>query len=482
MDILPEIVDLMNKEELRFFKLFAHRQASKEERKDMALLDWLRKNKDEKEENTFIEKYYGTDNKNAYYRLKNRLLDDVSKSLVLQHHDDEVLIQLFNFCALVKIFLKKQNYKLALHFLKKAEKNALQQEHYEMLDFIYGEYIKLSHELLEIIPEEFIEKRKKNSNKLNQIRQMDDLLALVSYQLKISQNFNNNTQDLLRDLEKTVSAVSPDEELKKSPKFRIKLYGLISQLFLQKHDYVNLESYTILTFEEFEKDKLFNKSSHDLKLQMLTYIVNASFKNSKTEKSLLYAQKLNNALDQFDAFLRTKYEVFYYNALVNNYTTIDIPKAIKLLEDLLKKKKFKHVPFYDLFLSINLSTSYFDLKEYHKASRQLMQTMLSDSFKNADLQLQFKVNMADLIIRCELKDFDFLNHRIDQVNKDFKSIIGQQMKDKELLLILKNCAKHGITPEDDKNKVAIKSFIENYENSKDENEVIRYVLWLKEKI
>jgi len=480
MEILPDFITSMNKEELRFFKIFAHRQASNGERKDLALLDWLRKNQKAKSEIDFIEKHYSMDNRNAYYRLKNRLLEDLGQSLFLQHQQDD-LLQLFSICGLVKIFMGKQNYQLALHYLKKAEKKAITLEQYEMLDFIYGDYIKLSHELIEINPSDILIKRKQNSLMLNQIRAMDDLLALVSYQLKISQNFNMATDELLQAIEKTIKAQSDSDEFRKSPKFRTKIYGLISQLFLQRHDYKSLEAYSEQTFYEFIQSKFFHKQNHDLKLQMLTYIVNSAFKNQNTAKSLEYAEKLNLAIEEFDGMLKSKYEVFYFNALVNNYTLSDSRKAIALLENLLKEKKFAHLPFYDLFLRINLATSYFDNKEFHKASRLLAQTMLSESFKQADIQVQYKVNVADLIIRCELKDYDFLKHRIEQVKKDFRSIFNEHAKDKSLIELLAWCARHAKGPEDEKLRDRLIEFLNQYQGSDEENELIRYVTWLNGK-
>lgn len=53
MDILNQIVEVLNKEEIRFYKLFAHRQQGNSERKDLYLLDALRKNPDASDEKSF---------------------------------------------------------------------------------------------------------------------------------------------------------------------------------------------------------------------------------------------------------------------------------------------------------------------------------------------------------------------------------------------------------------------------------------------
>ncbi|MFN4124126.1 MAG: hypothetical protein ACK4GL_12580 [Flavobacteriales bacterium] len=482
MDTIQSFVQVLNKEEIRFFKIFSYRQTTNSDRKDFALLDWFRKRKEHEHEEEFIAKNYGLDNKNAYYRLKNRLLEELSHSLVIQHHDKEELLKLLNLIGLVRIFFRKQAYRLALHYLKKAEKRAHHLEQFELLDFIYAEYIKLSHELLEINPAEIIDKRKDNSRKLNQIREMDDLLALLSYQLKVSQNFNVAANVLMKEIELIVEKQENSEDLRKSSKFQIKLYGLVSQMYLQKHDYKNLEAFTEKTYQTFISDGIFNKENHDTKLQMITYISNAAFKNKNIVKSLKYAELLRLSMDEYDGVLKSKYEVFYVNALVNNYMLSNIEKAIGLLENLLNEKKFAQLPFYELFLQINLATCYFEKKLFQKASRQITRTMIADAFKNADPQLQLKVNMAELIIRSELQDYEFLLHRIEQVRKTFKSILPDLPKEKTLLELLWQSGKNGSGPEHSRTKNIALNFVNQYAAEDQENELIRYTDWLREKL
>lgn len=482
MDTLKDFVQALNKEEIRFFKIFSLRQSSNSKRKDFALLDWYRKRKNQDSEEEFIKKNYGLDNKNAYYRLKNRLLEELCHSLVVQHHDKDELQQLLNLIGLTRIFSKKQSFRIALHYLKKAEKKALHLEQFELLDFIYAEYIKLSNESLDINPEEFIEKRKKNSEKLNKIREMEDLLAQLSYQLKVSQNFNLASNPLVIEIERIIQKQKGAEGLEKSLKYRTKLYGLISQMYLQKKDYQNLESFTEETFESFINENLFTKENHELKLQMITYITNAAFKNNKISKSLDYAEKLNLAMNEYDAFLRPKYEVFYVNAIVNNYMQSNVDKAIELLETLLADKKFTQLPYYELFLQINLSTCYFEKRQYQKAARQITRTMIADAFKNANAELQLKVNVAELIIRCELQDYDFLMHRIEQVRKIFKNIVIELPKEKALLDLLWHIAKNAGQINNLKTQKLIQAFTDRYSDSDYENELIRYTDWLKTKM
>jgi tetratricopeptide (TPR) repeat protein len=143
----------------------------------------------------------------------------------------------------------------------------------------------------------------------------------------------------------------------------------VSQTLLQKQDYLTLEEYLRKTFSEFSGEQLFNRGNHETKLQMLTYLVNSLFKNGKVEESLQFAEQLHQAMQAFNNLLYERFEVFYYNALVNNYSTFDIPRAIEILQNLLKNPNLQKVPFYELFVYLNLATSYFDLKQLQFAPR-----------------------------------------------------------------------------------------------------------------
>ncbi len=483
MDILIQIVAVLNKEEIRFYKLFALRQQGNSERKDLFLLDALRKNSDASDEKIF-RKLYPDGDKNAYYRLRNRLLEDINRSLMLQHYEDEELLLIFHQLTVVRIYTAKNQYQLAFHFLRKAEQKALKTENHEILDIIYGEFIRLSNELMVINPETYVALRRKNSETLNRLRQMDDLLAVVSYRLKITQNFGEKQNSLMGILEETTNSFMQDAGLAKSPRFRFKLYSLVSQMLLQKQDYVSLEAYLKKTIAEFTSEHLFNKTNHEIKLQMLTYLVNSLFKTGKIEESLQFSGSLHDAMLEFNSLHFERFEIFYYNALVNNYSTFDIPRAISILQDLLKNKNLRKVPFYELFVYLNLATSYFDLHQYNQAIRHLSKAYLIDSYKKADASLKFKIAFAELIIRYENGDLDFWNYRKDQIVRENQAELEDDklLKEKELLKILIRAAAEPDGIKSRKLRPSIETYLKVWENSEQESEVIRYLNWLRDKI
>jgi tetratricopeptide (TPR) repeat protein len=482
MDVLNQMVNILNKEEVRYFKLFAHRQQSNEERKDILLFDLIRKSSAEKDDEKLHKKLYGNGDKNSFYRLKNRLIEDINKALSIQHYNDNELLFIYHLMSLVRIYIGKSEFQLAFHFLKKAEQWALKIENHELLDNIYGEFIQLSHQLLGINPEKYIALRTENSLKVNQLRQMDDLLAVVSYRLKVTQNFGEKQNNLLELLENTTKQFVNEKSVIKTARFRFKLYGLVSQLLLQKKDFINLEIYLLESWEMFNKEHLFNKNNHESKLQMLTYIVNTLFKNKKINESLIYAEKLYMAMKEFNNLFYDRYEIFYYNSLVNNYSTYDVNKAIDLLKEMQQNKNVNKVPFYELFIYLNLATSYFDLGQFNQSIKNLNKLYLIDAFKKADDTLKFKISIAELIIRFMLKDGDLWKYRYEQIAKDYSVALSKEInnKEKDFISILKKASVFSNGIRDREIKEEIKLYIEKYSESEHEDEIIDYIIWLKE--
>lgn len=310
MNILQQLVAGMNKEQIRFFKLFAGRTITADDRKDILLFDYIRKTGEGYSEEKIFNKLYGSKDKNAFYRLKHRLLNDLNKSISIQHFEDDDFIYTCHMLALYKYFADNNKLKEAEYYLKKAEGGAKSLESFELLDIIYGEYIRLSQETLHINPEGYIEKRKKNQQQIHELRAIDDLLAVVTYRLKTTQNFSPEKNPLLDLLKQTTDDFVLDRDLKKSPTLRFRIYRAVSQVLLQRHDYKPLEQYLLNIYKEFEKEKLFNKNNHDTKLQMLTYLVNTLFKNNKLKQSLQYAERLRSAMEEFHHILYDKYFSF----------------------------------------------------------------------------------------------------------------------------------------------------------------------------
>lgn len=484
MDTLTQMVLGMNKEEIRFFKVYSARIASNQPRKDIELFDLIRKERERFDEDAACSKLYPDGNRNPYYRLKNRLKSDLSKSLMVQHFEDEDVAQAINLYNLARHYISRNLYTLAEHFLSRSEKRALTLENLELLDLIYTEFIRLSQEMLSINPETYILKRQENDERLKSIRQIDDILATVKYKLKITQNFSPVDNPVVDMLQETVQRLTDSQELKGSSALRFKIYQAVSQILLQQHDYPNLEDYLRVTYSEFEQEKLFTRSNHQTKLQMLTYMVNALFKNNKLEESLQWAQKLKVAMDEFDKLHYDRFLFFYYNSLVINYSKVDMKKAISTLEELEHNEKLKKTPFYIVFVYLNLSIFHFDMGNYRESIKRLNQLYHHERFADTAAPLKFRIAILEILIRLELGDTDFLEYRMKQIRKDFKEQLENQenVRETTLLNLISDMFLKGVSLRSEEMKERIKLFTKTTSPRSEDSELVNYNGWLEKKL
>jgi tetratricopeptide (TPR) repeat protein len=482
MDILERLVSALTREEVRHYKIVSGRTESPNPRKDWQLFDYLRKHPEGDDKEIFSTLYPDGD-KNAYYRLRNRLTEELFKSQMILHFFDNEALQALSYLTLAKLYYSKNEFKVAHALIRKSERKALATEDFELLDVIYSFFIRLSLENVAIDPEEYIKLRQKNYERLSILREVDDLLASVNHSMKFSQNFEASESKQLKLLKLTIDKIATLPLAKESAKIRLKLYHAVSKLLLQTRDYQTLADYSLETYRLFTQEKLFTKANHEDKLQMLTYVVNALFKVHNYEASLRYSEELGKVIEEHHRLLYDKYVFFYYNSLVINYSQLNVDKAITLLEELKDNKDvFKNQPFYEVFMYLNLAIFRYQKKQLSKAIRELTQMYLHDHYKDMAPSLRLKVAMAEQLIRFDMGDIEIIERRLEQIKREFSELIEENPRDKDFIALLQKMMKHyGMTDYESQTAPAVKAFLEQYPNAAADSEVISYHEWLADK-
>ena len=436
MEMLEKVVSSFSKEEQRNFKLFALRSHEDKTRKDIQLFDILKKEGENFNERKALKKIYGSTGRiNTYHRLRNRLLTELGKSVALLYWEKDETASSLHFLTLSLLYRKKQLFQISAYYLSKAERKADRLDFPELLDLIYGEFITLSFELSTVNPESYVQKRSENRIRLNQLWEIDNLLAIVNHRLRHSQNLGRGNQEILTVLSKTVQELSLHPKIMADPKFKLRMYNAVSKIMLEKRDYLALEAYLLQTFETFSKERLFNKSNHETKLQMLTYIVNALFKNGKIEASLNYAEKLKVAMEEHGQLLKTKYLFFYYNSLFLNYSSKDFSDAIKVLERMLEIDEISAVPQYLVYIYLNLAVSEYARKKHKSAIKHLVKLGLQEAFAGTDEGFRFRITIFELALRFDLEEIETLEYRIQQVRQDYADLLENESMEKDAQML-----------------------------------------------
>ena len=475
--MINEIISSLNKEEKRFFKIFTKRTLKSENRKDIILFDYLNSKKiiDDSE----LLKKLNLKNKNSLYQLKNRLFKDLNKSMLLQHFDKEKDLFSLSNILLSRVYKRKGNLELAYKFLKKAEEKALLNETFELIALIYNEVLKLAYDLVTIDVEEYINKQRKNKKKFDLAQEMDLVLSAVMYKIKTAQNFSTD-KDIFFLLNQTLEKFIKNKLISDSPKFRIKVFQAVSRGLLQKKNYIELEKYLLKTYSSFKKDNLFNKTNHENKLMMLTYITNSLYKNKKYEKSLEFANELKSEMLRFDNMLYNKFLFFYYNALVINYSTLNKTKALKILSQAKENIIIKNLPTFGVFIYLNTALIYFDLGNFKISKKNIRRLILQKDFMNLDKSFKIQIYIAELIITYSTKEFDQLESKIIYLKSKFKTSLSENKRDSKLIEILSDLIFCNNIYADKKLQNKIKSLINKIsDDESDDQDIISYNYWLK---
>lgn len=481
MDILQDIIKSLEKEEIKSYKLYSKRTHDFDNRIDIELFNNIKLN-EEWTDTQHSKQIYGKDKPDTkYYRLKNKINDDIGVVLCnLNRHEKE--IEALHFLIIAKVFLKKDENQLALHYLKLSEKKAIAHEDYSSLEIIYELFIQLSLQNIKESPEHYIKKREENANRLTLLRDLENNFSLLSYKLKTTQNLAI-TKSFKEWMDATLEKTQNLSYVKNSATLRFKVFQNICRLLLLTQDYIALENYLIKSNESFENDGLFTKNTHEIKVQLYVYLCNASYVLKKYQQALLYAKELQVALLDYHKLWYEKYIFYYYNILVNNYSKTNPEKAIETLEDAKKQTVIKENPDYIGFVLLNLAITHFDIHKHKSASKYLVQLYISDAFKNYDEAFQLKISVFELCNKIESDEIELAEKLMTSIFKKLPDIKNKETLTVEIavLNLLKFYIKNEM-PTWRSIKDKILSFEKKFPSMQDHQTIINYSEWLNSKI
>jgi hypothetical protein len=147
--------------------------------------------------------------------------------------------------------------------------------------------------------------------------------------------------------------------------------------------------------------------------------------------------------------------------------------------------KLVSVPFYELFIYLNLSVCYFDKHDYHQSVRHINKLITLEGYEGADSSLKFKIAIAELMIRYELKDFDVLEIKLRQAKKDFKEFFTRRSSGRETLMvniISKLIEKDSLRSEKQLLAQAKQLILAPTKKAAGDADILNYRTWLNEKI
>ena len=434
MDILYRLIRSMTKEEVRHFKLSLKRIDSSDIRKDAQLFDTLRRQGEEEEDELVTRLYPGGD-KNAYYRLKNRLTESLMANLALLHGQKTGESQIYRMLLLSRVFLSRQEYMLSVYCLKKAEKIGLRAEQFALLDQVYAGFIRLANEWAGLNPQIYIQRQEKNHPRAEAIRKLEQVMAMLHYRIMRSQHYGRQNRGVPDLINRTIREYADIREWNKSVTMQLTLFRAVSQLLVQKKEFAELRQFTEKTYAFFERKLWFDKSRLEDKIRMQIYLVNSCFMTADYPASLQYANWLKTTLEEQRRLYYSKYILFYYNALVNNYSVQDPRRALEVLQEMEQLSRGMKNRYYEHFVLINRATVLYQLRRFDEAIRSLVRCYVQEYYLQADAGFQLKVAVAELMMQHASGDYSITNQRCEQVRKQFNLPLSTSVHRPEKIML-----------------------------------------------
>jgi len=475
-----EIIKSLNKEETRNFKLFLKRSNVNVETAPINILFESYKKGTYENDNAIYKDLFSNLKKNAFYRLKNRMVEDIYKSLLVLNYDKDDNVMVHNLIILSEIFLYKSEYSTALKMLKKAEQKARKNEFYSLLEIIYDKIIGLSKHYSDIEVMEIVLKKNEILEKKRHASKLRDLIAQLNWYLQNS-NFDSKEINIMERLDIIKKELGNSHLLETSTSIRFQVQDNISYILLNKKDYVSLDIYLETQLNQFEEQQVFTKNNYHHKITMQVWLANTNSKLFNFDKALLYAEKLKESLEEFKRLYYNNYIWAYYQTLsIASYFDGQLARCLDILDELKNEKVIKGHRVYDVFFNLNSAIVHYGLKNIKKANHFINNLLQPDLFKTLSPELKLNIRIVDLIFYFENKDFEFLLYSIKQFKRKFNHLLKLeelQMAKVFVNLLETYCkTKNALTNKDFLSKV--EEFIKNAPQFEPgNNEALDYRIW-----
>jgi hypothetical protein len=484
MKELTTFIKSLTKEETRSFKIYSSRIDIGDDKKVVLLFDYIKDEKYEEDDDELIKIFFPNGDKNPYYRLKNRLFEDIEKSQMLLHALSNDRVSALTYVNIANNLEKKNFPELAYFFLKKAERKALKGNYLDLLFVIYGSILQLSTSYSEIDPEYYNKLYIENNEKYKLTMEANATALIINHKLKKSNFTSNELPEKV--LNEVIADLNISNKVHQIGSVRLSNHECLRDVLLVQKKFVQLEEYLIRSLKEFEKEKLFNEDNFRSKLLLIVWIINTLNKNKKYTESSIYNEILYQEIVKFDKRYFNDFIFSYYQGLmIDHMVKWNLNKGVELLEELKNNKSFEINRHYSLFLHLNLISLYYLQENYNQAIKNLVPLLQKDVYKQQSIDIQMVIAIVEVLLQYEQDDEEYVINKVAYYERTFKDEFQQEQYQRQKLIL--GIVKYSITKDGGwKNKYVLGK-VEEFLKLKPEfelgsNETIDYNLWIKSKM
>ncbi len=478
---LTQLVQSLSREEVRNFKLLTSKYKTKGISGIVLLFDILRKKEMDEYDDEIVSLVLPGSTKNNYYRLKNRLIEEVENSLVELHRKKDESFEIFRLLRLARIFIYKSNYQKSQQYLREAEKIALKLENYAAMHLIYEQLMKLSHNTTNTDPIHDVHRKRKYNDIHRKIEENKFLLATVNYKMRTT-NFAGKDKNIHLTLDNVLEQLQVMEELKDSVTVKLEIHRCVRDSLLQRKEFSLLADYMIDSFEGFSTHKVFSKNTHHEKIVILIWIINSTLKTKEYEQTIHYLNLLRKAMQEYNGLYYKQYFwVYHLSQLTIKGYLRQNKEAIQLMEEALKKNRLDFNNPYAMYVYANLSAVYYCDDNMDKAQHYLSLIISDASFSQQSPLWKINLKIIEIIYHVEQESFVYAKSIYDNIRRAHRGLLKDEayLREFRFMDILRDVIQ---TPKAFKNSKIIhkiNGFLEAYPNFEPgANEAINYNIWL----
>jgi hypothetical protein len=486
MSIVHDIIEGFSKQELREFKYFAVKNGLKNERKDLRIIDELRKGNETT--STFP---------NAYHQTLKRLKVKLEQFAILENSRLNPSSQIHNYLDIAKYLIGKAQYKHAWTYLKKAELEAHKLEEYELVEYIYCSQISFIisspyANIPNISVPELLQKREANMKlaKINANANAAYALLIHEVKEKFARGLHNQIDQLLDDI---LNKYLIQENLDDYPKIYSRIVITLCRALREKKDYKNLAIYSLSSYQSLVEKKMFNKISLDNQMELLRAIYQSSIRTKDFETSEKY-QKIFKL--QSEGYKQHAEKYAYYNFRANVMAadicmcTNRLHQAKEILFELLAKyENYDKSSIVFIFLRVNLLALHFKQNEFGECERLYKMILKQDEKvilleEGMGLELILNTEIYGCLVHFEKGDFEEADYLQKKIRRKYAVIFKKEEGKRELnfLKILERLINNPSYKHSKKFKMDAEKFVSLREFVPADKEYISLNAWLLSKL
>lgn len=431
---VDEAILALTEEEVRNFKYFIERKGHTGGRADLQMINIIRKD------------VPGTRYSNAQLQIKKRLKRQLEQFATFDNIRNDHTSQLHSLIEMAKFLFRKNLYSHAWDYLFKAEQLAIDQEEYQLLDFIYD--VEISYLSTLYISDtnspdinSLLEKREKN---LSLAKRNGDINAAYSLLIhKIREVF---CKDMHADIDELVNGIleryNLHEDMYESPKTYYRMVNIVCRTLREKKDYYTMKEYAMAGYRKMEEQKMIERIGINSLMELVKSILYSALR-TKDYKSVEKFLQIN---EQNIEKIRKQNEEYINHEFLNVIALCDLFMCTNRLPEAKQQLLLLHRSYQDnmdssmifFTLRINLIAMHFKCCEYNKAIsfyNELMQQREWKFLNIGGLELVLFTEIYGAICYYETDDTDYASRLLGKIKRKYAGVLNKTESARERFFI-----------------------------------------------